>query len=193
MPDWSRRRTLQAVAATATACLTGCNTNESTRDTPALERAITDYERRSVRSTATDWLFAHDDQRGPDIQSSFVVDTDERTQLRFADAPAADRLARFVTDTDFAERSVYLYQRTLDGCHRLRLVRVRRDEGIHVSFCRDRRPADVQCDTNAQVVAAIALRLPFPGDAVDGFGGGFGRCQREFGGSSQPATKGESA
>lgn len=179
MPDRSRRDALQAVAATTTGILAGCSSDGGGDRDQRLSRRVTDYTRLSVRTDAATLLIDRGETDGAD-GAIYLTRADQRDRLRFGDGDPARRLEQFVRGTDLSERSVYLYERELSACHRLRLVRVTRAEnGIHASFCRELRPADVRCDADATVRAAVALRLPFPGDGIDSVGGGFGsECDR---------------
>lgn len=181
MQRWSRRRTLHAVAATASVALAGCNDSTERSGSPGRRRdgdPVTDYEAESVRDADGRPLFwrdeaddGQDDERRRE-RGGIVLLTDpvaESDLVFAADVPAADALQSFAADTDFETQSVLLYTTRVSGCRRLRLEGVRRQEAeVDVSLCRVFRPADVACDADADHTGGVGIRLPFPIDDANG-------------------------
>lgn len=190
MPDWSRRRALQAAAATGAFALAGCS-GESSRSTsvpPARGDPIpaSDLEVRFVRDTDGEPLFGVDDEfdgedgddtptdAGPGTAAEHLTDVEDRERVRFRSTPAAAELREFVEGTDLESGSVYLLQRPVGECYEARLVGVyREDDGVDADFCRALRPADVDCSADARDTLGVGVRLPFPGDSFSGLGTGW--------------------
>lgn len=178
MADWSRRRALQAVAGTGAVALAGCRgTTTGTRELPRAPREhITDIEAIKARNTDGRPLIRTGDtetaQDDVDLRQQVsavyhLTDDADLEQLRFQAGADTRELRAFLTTTDFASRSVYLHQRPVAECYITRLVGVfRRGGDIEAQFCQVLRPADVACDSDAQDVIAVAIRLPFPGDEI---------------------------
>lgn len=102
-----------------------------------------------------------------------LTDEADLEGLRFRDG-AAD-LEAFVAATDLDSRSVLLLQAPVEECYVVRLVGVFREgNGVDAEFCRELRPADVECDAGARDVFAVAIRLPFAGEEFGGLGMGVG-------------------
>lgn len=206
MPHWSRRQTLQTVGVAGALALAGCSGTTTGSDDvpPAPREQIHDFEVASARNADGDPLFLAGEQ---------PTDTGERTdgdlaarvselrhltdevdldELRFRDEPGAADLEAFVTATDLESRSVYLFQRPIGECYVPRLVGVFREgDGVDVELCQDLRPADAECDADAEDVIAVAIRLPFAGDEFSGVGGGWSsRCEHY---QSDPLTEGGDA
>lgn len=183
MQRWSRRRTLQAVAATATVALAGCSDSTERSDTvPSGHdgRPVTDYDAEMVRDPEGRPLFwrTQDGEPDPD-REGIVLLTDPLTESEVtvaSDVPAAATLKSFAAETDFETESVLLYATRISGCHALKLQSVGRQEedgavdDVEISLCRSYRPADVSCDTDTDQTAGVGVRLPFPGDDVNGTG-----------------------
>ncbi|MFB6196314.1 MAG: hypothetical protein ABEI80_09090 [Haloplanus sp.] len=188
MPDWSRRDALRAVATTGTLLAAGCSTSDTGPiDAPPPRRRVTDFESVLARNARGNPLVVpapvDGDEAGERRQDHSLMEhltaTADVEEFRFrADAGAAD-LASFVNATDFASQSVYLLQRSIGECYRTRLVGVYREgDGVDAEFCRDLRPADVDCDTDTEDTVAVAIRLPFAGDDFNSIGSGWsGDCE----------------
>lgn len=183
MPNWSRRRALQAAAATATAALAGCNAGtERTREAPRGREGdpVTDYESETVRDTEGRPLFWRDDTDGRERGSlTLLADPLPESDVTISeDVPAAETLRAFAADTDFEAESVLLFATRVSGCHAVTLEGVRRKQqtadggvsDVDVSLCRVYRPADVACERTADHTAGLAVRLPFPADGANGAG-----------------------
>lgn len=181
MPDWSRRRALHALGATAAAALAGCNAQTSDSgafdEPPGRQRGepVTDYELRKVRAFDLEPLFWRG-ERGTENEPRpaghlFVGSEGDLEDLMFADADPAAALASFVRGTDFESESVLVHERPVRECYDIRLRGVWREEdGVQTSFCSTLRPADVACSRDAQQTVALAIRLPFPGDGLSSQG-----------------------
>lgn len=182
MPSWSRRRALQAVAATATTALAGCNA--STERSGSVSRGrdgdpVTDYEAETVRDSDGRALFWRDEDGETERETErereeMVLLTEPLSESEIAvasDVPAAEALRSFAADTDFESRSVLLYATRVSGCRRIRVEGVSREpEQVDVSLCRVLRSADVACETDADHTAGVGVRLPFPAEDVTGTG-----------------------
>lgn len=178
MPQWSRRRALRAVAATATtAVLAGCNDSTERRDTDQRRDRgdpVTDYETTTVRADrvfAPFWLEEYDDEADRPSQpvgDALVTEPPSEGSVSFdPDADAAASLRSFVEDTDFERESVILWSTTLRGCATLRLTGVlRRADEVELSLCRQGRPADVACERDEEHTFGMGIRLPFAGEDV---------------------------
>jgi hypothetical protein len=191
MPDWSRRRALQATASAAALALAGCSgeTSRSGSSGPANGELVTDYEVQKVRSADGAVLFREADvetaseaadertaeRRRRVQQYEHVTDRRDLEDLAFAtDVSEAATLEEFTTATDLESESVFLLQRGVSACSTLELVGVRREpDSVHVDTCSDLRPADVECEADDRDVVAFAIRLPFPGDEFNGMGAGW--------------------
>lgn len=170
----SRRRLLHVVAG-VTAGLAGCTDLTD----PAIDRptpgprgervrplAVVAVRRDSPEPLATD--------ENGNARDAHLTSTEEAEELTFADDDAAAELAAAVEGTDFERHSLFLHQQTVGECYRIHLTEVsRRDDSVHVSFCRELRGADAACTKGKQVRVGYAIRLPFAGDDFSGMGMGF--------------------
>lgn len=200
MPDWSRRRVLQSVAVVGTLTLAGCSdATTGSNDVPPVPRdRIADVEAIKARNDDGDPLFvagdtetgqADADRRARVSELHHLTDEAALERLRFRDGSGGADLEAFVRGTDLESKSVYLLQRPIGECYVPRLVGVFREgDGVDADFCRDLRPADVECDVDARDVVAVAIRLPFAGDEFSGVGSGWSRgCEHR---PTDPLTDG---
>lgn len=169
MQRWSRRRTLQSVAATATAALAGCNADSESGDAPRSGPdgdPVSTYDALSVRTEEETPPFRQGDDSGDDpSRLRFLREPVADADLSFTDGEAAAELAAFARDTDFERQSVVLYATRIATCYDLTLERVAREpDGVSLSLCRRLRPADVACDEDASATVGLAVRFPFPAD-----------------------------
>jgi len=186
MPDWSRRRALHALGATAAAALAGCSSESSEFDeSPSRQRGdpVTDYDLRKVRARQPEELFwqgersteREDDRPGDHTYRpgghTYVGSADDLADVTFADSGAAAELASFTRGTDFESSSVILQARTVRECYAVRLRGVwREDDGLDTWFCSNLQPADVDCSADARETVGVGIRLPFPDDGFSSFG-----------------------
>ncbi|MFB6068364.1 MAG: hypothetical protein ABEJ90_00370 [Halobacterium sp.] len=175
MPEWSRRRTLQAVAAAGAAALAGCNQEPARTEEPHVQYGtpVEDYTARMVRTNDDDPVVWRSDDGAEEPEPSFltyVTAKEDLSSMTFAsDSAPAGELRSFVEATDYGTHSTFVNATPIRACFRNRLTGVRRERGgIEVSFCRTLRPADVACGRQEQHVVATAIRLPFPGDEAPG-------------------------
>ncbi|MDH5020085.1 hypothetical protein [Halobacterium rubrum] len=176
MPQWSRRRALRAVAATATTvALAGCNDSTDRLDTDQRRDPgdpVTDYETTTVREErvfAPFWLEEYEDEANRPkrpVGGALVTEPLAEGSISFdPDAEAAASLRTFVADTDFQRECVYLWSRTVGGCETLKLADVRRQgDELELEVCRQLQPPDVACERDDEHTFVLAVRLPFPGD-----------------------------
>jgi len=197
MSDWSRRRALQAVAAAGSFVLAGCGDTNGIEDAPPENRdRVTNYETILVRNSDGDRVFVSGeddpDQRDPDADVSeyhHLNAPDDLDGIRFRDATGASDLQSFVTATDLESKSVFLTQQLVRECYEPRLVGVfRTEDDVDADFCVTLRPADVECTAGTRDVVAIAIRLPFAGDAINSVGSGWSSDCGPF--ATVPLTEG---
>jgi hypothetical protein len=191
MPDWSRRRALQAVAATGALALAGCSGESSFSSEVPRDRGDPvppdEFEVTFVRDTDGEPLFTvdHDDREEdggtPEVEqgTEYLTDDDDREELTFRSTEPATTLRRFVEGIDLGSRSVYLLQRLVGECYEARLVGVYREtDGVDADFCQSLRPADVECSADERDTVGVAISLPFEGDSFGGYGTGWsGGCE----------------
>ncbi|MFB6250364.1 MAG: hypothetical protein ABEI27_01540 [Halobellus sp.] len=136
-------------------------------------RPITNYELTRVRNESRAALIAGDSESE---RSRFYEHlTDAESVPTFSDVAEADELARFIGETDFESKSVLLLVRPIPECYELRLTGVSKEgDGVDSQYCRDMRPADVQCKKDAEDTVGVAIRLPLAGDSFNSLGMGFG-------------------
>ena len=188
MPDWSRRRALQAVATTGALVLAGCSDESSSPSSVPRERGDpvppADLEVTFVRDRDGEPLFETDDG---DEESSevgrgmeYLTEGEDRERVTFRSTEPAATLRRFVEATDLESRSVFLLQRPIGECYEARLVGAYREsDGVDVDFCRALRPADVECSADERDTVGVGVRLPFAGDRYSSYGSGWsGGCER---------------
>ncbi len=187
MPDWSRRRALQAVATTGALALAGCSGESSSSRSVPPDRGEPvppdDYEVRFVRDRDGEPLFEVDDgndqppEVGRDIE--YLTDAEDREELTFRSTTPADDLRAFVDATDLESRSVFLLQRPIGECYEAYLVGVYREgDGVDADFCQALRPADAECSADERDTVGVAISLPFEGDSFGGYGTGWsGSCE----------------
>jgi hypothetical protein len=192
MPDWSRRRALQAVATTGAFALAGCSGETSHSRSVPRERGDpvppAELDVRFDRDTDGRPLFEiesefddgdgettddeRDDERhdvGRDVEH--LTDEEDRERVAFRSTPAATDLRAFVEGSDLDAGSVFLLQRPIGECYETRLVGVYREtDGVDADFCQALRPADVECSADDRDTVGVAIRLPFPGDDLSGLG-----------------------
>jgi hypothetical protein len=192
MPDWSRRRALQAVATTGALALAGCSGETSRSGSVPRDRGEPvppdEFEVRFVRDTDGGPLFTvGDDDRDreegtPAVEqgTEYLTADGDREELTFRSTEPATALRRFVEGVDLGSRSVYLLQRRLGECYGARLVGVyREDDGVDADFCQALRPADVACSADDRDTVGVAISLPFEGDSFNGYGTGWSSgCER---------------
>jgi len=183
MPDWSRRQTLSTLAGGLAAALAGCRGTDSSDGSPdRFERRVENYEVKRVRDEDGAALFTRHDEF-PDGHAGgyhHLKSTEHLAELTFADVTAARTLREFSADTDFEERSIYLFAQSVPACYTVELRHVEVDRnGPSAQFCRDLRPVDVECETDAEHTAGYAIRLPFTGENHSGMGSGMSSsCSR---------------
>lgn len=186
MPDWSRRRALQAATAAGTLVLAGCSGEGSSSNEVPRTRGEpvppSDMEVTFVRDTDGEPLFVvGEEETGNDGRSiEYLTEEADREELTFRSTEPASALRKFVDGTDLGSRSVYLLQRPVGECYEARLVGVYREtDGVDVAFCQALRPADVECSAESRGTVGVGIRLPFPGDSLGGYGAGWsGDCDR---------------
>jgi len=197
MSDWSRRRALQAVAAAGSFVLAGCGDTSGIEDAPPENRdRVTNYETILVRNSDRNRLFGSGDgeadQRDPDDGVSeyhHLNAPDDLHGIQFRDVSGATALQSFVTETDLESKSVFLTQQLVRECYEPRLVGVfRTEDDVDADFCVTLRPADVACTAGTRDVVAIAIRLPFAGDAINSVGSGWSSDCEPF--ATVPLTEG---
>jgi hypothetical protein len=187
MPDWSRRRALQAVATAGALALAGCSGESSSSRSVPPDRGEPvppdDYEVRFVRDPEGEPLFEVEDgndqppEGGRGIE--YLTDAGDREELTFRPTESAADLRAFVEATDLESRSIFLLQRPIGECYEARLVGVyREDDSVDVDFCQALRPADAECSADERDTVGAAVRLPFAGDSFAGYGSGWsGSCE----------------
>ena len=183
----SRRALLIGIAAG----LAGCSgTESSTNEYPPDGSLVTDYTVEIARSSTdappitqapTDDDGDADDASTPDPVSNRVLESEsDAAELVFDDdAMNAAAARRLVAETNYASESVFVYQRPVGECYRLKVNYVTRaDDGDpNVQLCRVIRDAGIDCERDAYDHEAVAVRLPFPADEYNGFSvGGGGSC-----------------
>lgn len=179
MPDWSRRRALQALGTTAAVALAGCSGEESGGFEESSARRcgdpVTEYELQTVRQSTVEPLFwrgerSTEGERRPG-GNLYVSAADDLDDVTFADSDTAAELAAFVRGTDFDSESVFVQTRAIQQCYDLRLRGVwREDDGIQTSFCSSLRPADAACSRDEEETVGVGIRLPFTGEDFSSFG-----------------------
>lgn len=191
MPGWTRRGALRSIAAAGALALAGCSGEAShSREVPRRHgERVPDPEVTFVRDADGAPLFSRDvDADGDDADGdgspaddlarragagAYLTGADDVEALAFADSPPADELRAFVDATDLESESVYLLAKPVGECYELALTGVfREDDGVDADFCRQLRPADVDCSADAEDTVGVAIRLPFPGDDFDSRGSG---------------------
>jgi hypothetical protein len=186
MPDWSRRRALQALGAAAVGAVAGCSGGGGFEDSPRGDREpVYDYAVRKVRRSDGGAVFwQSEDGDGTDeadeerraVGYAYVSSSDDFEDVSFArDSDAAARLASFVAATDFESSSVLLQGSEVRECYELRLQGVFRDgDDLETDFCSALRPADVACSRERRHTVAVAIRVPFSLADASGFGSSWG-------------------
>lgn len=179
MPDWSRRRALQALGTTAAVALAGCSGEESSGfEEPSTRRRgepVTEYELHTVRQSSVSPLF-WEGERSTETERRpgghlYVSDEDDLDDVTFADSDTAAELAAFVRETDYDSESVLVQSRTIRQCYDLRLRGVwREDDGLQTSFCSSLRPADAACSRDTEETVGVGIRLPFSGEDFSSYG-----------------------
>ncbi|QGN08068.1 hypothetical protein Hrd1104_12695 [Halorhabdus sp. CBA1104] len=199
MLELTRRRALLAVASGA-ATIAGCSGSGNDRVTiddrssgePIDDRSsgepIDDYEVVAARNDDGAVLFTEgalptvtDSDRSNRYarrDRAIVVSSEGLDAITFGDAPEADRLRTFVTETDFERSTLYMLSHSVDACHeiRLRSVTVQWDDTDdirpHAQFCQTTRPADVECSTETIHTRGFVIRLPVVADHSSGSSSG---------------------
>lgn len=178
MTDWSRRRALHAVGTVAAIALTGCTENGDAADPPTRLHGepVTDYDLLLVRDPDAPQLFWRGEREGADgrarVEHLYATSESGLEEASFAsDSEAAADLSAFASATDFEERSVLLQARPVAECYEPEFRGVYRDgDGLETSFCRQLRPADESCGSQAEDAFALGLRLPFADDEFTSVG-----------------------
>jgi len=178
MPDWSRRRALQAVGTVTAVALAGCTGGGDTADPPTRRHGdpVTDYDLLQVRDPDATQLFWRGDRETADgrVGGGYEYVDSESTLdgLSFAsDSDAAADLSAFAFATDFDERSVLLLARQVAECYEAEFRGVwRDDDGLETAFCQQLRPADESCSREGEDAFGVALRVPFADAEFTSFG-----------------------
>ena len=185
MPGWSRRRALQAIAATGTVALAGCSGGSGSSTTVPRDRGDpvppADLDVLFVRDSGGEPLFGvgggSDDGTTPEdggiegrrTRSEFLRDAESRERVTFRSTRAAEELRAFVDGTDFESGSLYLLERPVSACYEVSLVGVyREDDTVVADLCQSFRPADIVCSAGGIDTVGLGVRLPFPGDELRG-------------------------
>ena len=183
MPELSRRRALRAAATAGAVALAGCSGGPGSSTPVPRDRGEpvppADMEVLFVRDTDGEPLFAvgdddgatpaGDDIEGRPTRGEYLRDVGSRDRVTFRSTPAAGELRAFVDGTDFESGSVYLLERPVSACYEVRLVGVYRgDDGFEAALCQSFRPADIVCSAGGVDTVGVGVRLPFPGDGLEG-------------------------
>lgn len=207
MPEWSRRRALQALATGAVAGLAGCGAPSSefggNAGRPAVAvrggEQVSDYEvvraRRSdekpiVTATPNEEAEPDDERDGPRYDHDHVTDAESASGYAFDPPTGGPDVGAFLRETDYETQSVFLSIVGVHPCRRRRLVRVAREtNGLDIEFCTTTKPADVACAPEGREATVTAVRLPFPGDGFSGYSvGGSSSCEHEGPSFDPPET-----
>jgi len=170
MPS-TRRDILGAAAGLSSLALAGCQSlqDESTPTEMPQTDPVTDYAVATLRRTdGTPYRYSSDD--GSDERQPLVLGSNDDLDAITFESPDSEteRFASFLQETDFQHWSVLLYQRQIRQCYRQRVESVwRRPESLSVTLCRERLPADRECETGTRDELGIAIRVPFPSDQFD--------------------------
>ena len=101
---------------------------------------------------------------GSRISGELVTDGSRVEELTFhPDVPDADvESARgFLEATDFDEETVYITQRGIRSCYRLRVESVSWEpRRVEYEYCRELRPPDVRCEADRRESLGLLFRLP---------------------------------
>jgi len=178
MPDWSRRRALQAVGTVTAVALAGCTQGGESADPPTRRHGdpVTDYDLLQVRDADATQLFWRGDPETADGRVGagyeYVDSASTLEDLTFAsDSDAAGDLFAFASATDFDERSVLLVARPVAACYEAEFRGVwRDDDGLETAFCQQLRPADESCSREGEDAFGLALRVPFADAEFTSFG-----------------------
>jgi hypothetical protein len=175
MPDWSRRRALQAVAATGAVALAGCSGSTSSSSSVPRERgdSVSDVTVQFARHRDGQpfYHYGDDDSDQRASRMMHLTSQDDRERLRFRSTDPATELRSLVDGTDLESESVFLLVRPVGECYELLLRGVYREpDGVEADFCQTLRPADVECSADDEDLVGVAIRLPFPGDDFNSHG-----------------------
>jgi hypothetical protein len=183
MQSWSRRHALQVLSTGALAALAGCSGSSSGGSTRTAGRRgtpVEGYEERRVRRDADRSLVSiqrddEEDQRPDDRVHEYLTSAEDADAVTFDLPDGAGDFRPFVTETDFESASVMLVDRQVAACSDLEVIGVYRDGeyGLDVQFCSAEKPADATCASSDRDRVAVAIRLPFTGDGLNGFGYGW--------------------
>lgn len=185
----TRRTALQVAASGFTAGFAGCSGEGSSSDEPQGE-LVTDYERVTASVDGERWLFQWTGEEARSRENLLVRTADDRANVEIVSE--ARTVRTFVDDTDLSQSSLVLFQRSLNTCRRLDAYKVnKRPEEVRIFLCQELRPADVDCQTDEKLTAAVAVRLPFDGDSVSGLTASISsECEDHFGPRRARATEG---
>ena len=184
MQSWSRRHALRALTTGALAALAGCSGSGSSSRTRTVGRRgtpVEGYDERRVRRDADRPLVGiqreNDEEQRPDSRrvNEYLTAAEDTEAVTFDLPDGAGDFRTFVTETAFESASVMLVERQVAACDRLELLGVYREEdgGLDVQFCSAEKPADAACVSGDRDRVAVAIRLPFTGDGLNGFGYGW--------------------
>lgn len=185
----TRRIVLQVVASGFAAGLAGCSGEGSSTDEPQGE-LVTDYEQVTASAVGEQRLFRWTGEEARSQENLLLRTPDDRANVEIVSESRT--VHSFVDETDLAQSSLVLFQRSLNTCRRLDAYKVsKRPKEVRVYLCQEPRPADVNCRTDKKGTAAVALRLPFDGDSVGGLTTSISsQCEDRFGPHRTKATEG---
>ncbi|MFB6268176.1 MAG: hypothetical protein ABEI31_10990 [Halodesulfurarchaeum sp.] len=182
MPPIRRRRLLASMGALASGGLAGCSGLGGSQPLvlpPPPPELVSDYTVGKVRAAEPVALMfetGSSDEREP-LSIEFVSTRSGLDAVAFnRDVRAGAELARYAKETDLEARSLLLLQEDVSACYRSRLVSVALGSGeIQLTFCRELRPADADCEVGSRTTLGYAIRLPPVAESISSFGLSHGR------------------
>ena len=170
MPS-TRRDILGAAAGLSSLALAGCQSlrGDSTPTEMPTTDPVTDYAVATLRRTDRAPYRYSGDDGGDEGQPLVLGSNDDLDALTFESPDSeTEQFASFVRETDFQDWSILLYRRQIRQCYRQQVESVWwRPESLSVTLCRERLPADRECETGTRDEFAIAIRVPFPSDQFE--------------------------
>lgn len=186
----SRRALLAGTGAGLAGLLAGCTSPDSRSPEPedgvlvtgyTVERTRSQSDRPPVVNPAADPDSAGSGDRtatSPDPLGLHTVGSQRAaTELEIrSEATNAAGARRLLDETSYDSESVVVYQTPVAECYRLKLNYVSRDSdgSPDLDFCQVIRDAHTACRRDARDYVAALVRLPWPGEAYDGFSVGSG-------------------
>jgi hypothetical protein len=97
------------------------------------------------------------------FQDNIVSSRERAEEIEFAAGVSEDdatAVRQFLGETDFTTQSLYIVQRSVKSCYRIRIHSIAwSQQRVEYSYCRELRPPDVACEAEERDALALLIRI----------------------------------